>query len=218
MALVLVHPHSSEDRSARSVEVRDAGAAAAGRVEVDVDDALVERACRGDRAAEEAIYRRHVRYIAGMVTRLLGGHRQEYEDVVQDTFALALDQLATLRDRGALRAWLAQIAVSQVRRRCRRHRLLRLFGLDGAREEAALDTIASNDASPETRAALAALSRVLSTLPADQRIAWCLRFVEGEKLEDVAHVCGCSLATAKRRIAAADDHVRACVPLPEGWT
>jgi RNA polymerase sigma-70 factor (ECF subfamily) len=34
------------------------------------------------------------------------------------------------------------------------------------------------------------------------RIAWTLRYVEREKLEEVARLCGCSLATAKRRIAA----------------
>jgi RNA polymerase sigma-70 factor (ECF subfamily) len=37
----------------------------------------------------------------------------------------------------------------------------------------------------------------------EHRVAWTLRYVEGEKLERVAEHCGCSLATAKRRIAAA---------------
>ena len=35
------------------------------------------------------------------------------------------------------------------------------------------------------------------------RVAWTLNYVEGETLEEVARLCGCSLATAKRRIAAA---------------
>jgi RNA polymerase sigma-70 factor (ECF subfamily) len=34
-------------------------------------------------------------------------------------------------------------------------------------------------------------------------VAWLLRHVEGERLQDVALACGCSLATAKRRIASA---------------
>jgi RNA polymerase sigma-70 factor (ECF subfamily) len=36
-----------------------------------------------------------------------------------------------------------------------------------------------------------------------ERIAFCLRHVEGMKLEEVARACGCSLATAKRRVASA---------------
>jgi RNA polymerase sigma-70 factor (ECF subfamily) len=43
----------------------------------------------------------------------------------------------------------------------------------------------------------------------EQRLAWTLRHIEGERLEDVAARCGCSLATAKRRIAAAHAHLQA---------
>jgi RNA polymerase sigma-70 factor (ECF subfamily) len=35
-----------------------------------------------------------------------------------------------------------------------------------------------------------------------------LRHVEGEALEQVAAACGCSLATVKRRIDAADTQIR----------
>ena len=50
---------------------------------------------------------------------------------------------------------------------------------------------------------LARVYRVLEGMPANQRIAWALRHIEGEPLESVASLCGCSLATAKRRILAA---------------
>ena len=39
--------------------------------------------------------------------------------------------------------------------------------------------------------------------PADDRIAWTLRYVERHRLESVAEHVGCSLATAKRLIARA---------------
>jgi RNA polymerase sigma-70 factor (ECF subfamily) len=47
------------------------------------------------------------------------------------------------------------------------------------------------------------------------RIAWTLRMVEGLELAEVASACGCSLATAKRRIAAAEVVVRAHIGPPE---
>jgi RNA polymerase sigma-70 factor (ECF subfamily) len=40
----------------------------------------------------------------------------------------------------------------------------------------------------------------LQTMPADDRIAWTLRYIERHRLEAVAELSGCSLATAKRRI------------------
>jgi RNA polymerase sigma-70 factor (ECF subfamily) len=42
-----------------------------------------------------------------------------------------------------------------------------------------------------------------------------LRLVEGLELAEVAWACGCSLATVKRRIAAADVAVRAHVGGPK---
>jgi len=44
---------------------------------------------------------------------------------------------------------------------------------------------------------------VLKKLPAQDRMAWMLRHVEGMPLSEVATHCDCSLATAKRRIASA---------------
>jgi RNA polymerase sigma-70 factor (ECF subfamily) len=171
------------------------------------DADLVARGKDGDRAAEEAIYRRHVRYIAGIVGRLLD-NRAEVEDCVQETFAIALERLHAVRDGDALRAWLAQIAVSQVRRRYRRKKLLRLLGLDRGADTATLEAFAWTGTSPDASADLARLQELLTRLPAEQRIAWSLRHVEGHALEEVADACGCSLATAKRRIAAAEARVQ----------
>ncbi len=175
----------------------------------DIDDAtLVARARDGDRGAEEAVYYRHVHYIAGMVARLLGS-REEAEDVVQDTFAIALDELSSLRQPEALRSWLAQIAVSQVRRKMRRSRLLARLGLFPTFDHVDLESLAVVDSSAEARAELAAIGRMLAGVPTDDRLAWMLRHIEGEALDDVARLCRCSLATAKRRIARAAEHLRA---------
>lgn len=179
------------------------------------DDAkLVADVLSGDARAREEIYRRHVDYVAGMVARLLRS-RHASEDVVQDTFVLAFERLATLREPSALRSWLAAIAVSFVRRRLRKQRLLRALGLDGSDDDAALDRLARDDASIEARSELAAIDLALRGVPVSHRIAWMLRYVEGEGLDDVATACGCSLATVKRWIASTDDVVRAHLD-PEG--
>jgi RNA polymerase sigma-70 factor (ECF subfamily) len=172
-----------------------------------LDDAvLVARACEGDRWAEEALYHRHFDYVMGMVVRLLG-HRDEAEDVVQDTFAIALDRLSALRQADSVRAWFAQIAVSQVGRRLRKAKVLSKLGLYPPIHSIDLDSIAVEEVDPEARAELATIGRILANLPANVRIAWMLRYVDGEPLADVAHLCGCSLATVKRRIAAAAKHL-----------
>jgi len=59
-------------------------------------------------------------------------------------------------------------------------------------------------ASDEATEALRRTYLVLDRLPREERIAFALRTIEGMKLEEVADACGVSLATAKRRLARAE--------------
>jgi RNA polymerase sigma-70 factor (ECF subfamily) len=166
------------------------------------DAELARRAGGGDRWAEEAFYRRHVREVVGLAQRLLG-NSWDAEDVAQETFIAAFQLWGQLRDSERARSWLMQIAVRQVHRKFRKRRLLRLLGLDHAVDDLPLDALAHDDTSAEVRSELMVLESVLKSMPAKRKIAWMLRHVEGLPLEEVAQQCDCSLATAKRRIAAA---------------
>lgn len=146
-----------------------------------------------------AAYERYSPYVAAVALRLLG-RDDELDDVVQDVFLEAVRGLEQLRDPGAIRGWFAVVTVRVARRKLRRRRLRAFIGLDDPRN---YEHVAAPDASPERRALLGQLYVALDRVPVDERIAWTLRHVEGEDLETVARVCGCSLATAKRRIAAA---------------
>jgi RNA polymerase sigma-70 factor (ECF subfamily) len=144
-------------------------------------------------------FEEHSRYVAGLAFRLLG-RDEEVDDLVQDVFLEAVRGLETLKEAGAVRGWLATLTVRLAGRRIRRRRIASFFGFgdDGPDEQ-----VVSLEASPEQRVLLSQVYRVLEKIPVDQRLAWTLRYIEGEQLEAVAELCGCSLATAKRRIAAA---------------
>ena len=45
---------------------------------------------------------------------------------------------------------------------------------------------------------------MLDTLPADERIAFALRYIDERPLLEVAEACDCSLATIKRRLSKAE--------------
>jgi RNA polymerase sigma-70 factor (ECF subfamily) len=172
------------------------------------DAEIIDRAIRGDRWSREVLYRRHASYLLGLATRLLA-NRGEAEEIVQDAFIAAFEQLRTLRDPAALRVWLGQIVVNLVRHRLRRLRLLRVLGLDRGAADATLEALAAPGAHPEVCGELALVDRALAKLRSDLRVAWMLRHVEGLELTEVAEVSGCSLATIKRRLAEADAFVRA---------
>jgi RNA polymerase sigma-70 factor (ECF subfamily) len=167
------------------------------------DEELVRRALAGDRWGREMLYRRHAGSLLAMTIRLLA-NRGEAEEVVQDTFVTGFEQLGTLREPGAVRGWLGQIAVNLVRRRFRRARLMRFLGLDRGADDATLEALADPGVSTDQRAELALVDRLLCAMKPALRLAWMLRRVDGLELGEVASLCGCSLATIKRRITEAD--------------
>jgi len=178
------------------------------------DEELVRRALAGERWGREMLYRRHAGSLLAMTVRLLA-NRGEAEETVQDTFVTAFEQLGTLREPGAVRGWLGQIAVNLVRRRFRRGRLMRFLGLDRGADDATLEALADPGISTDQRAELALVDRLLRGMKPALRLAWMLRRVDGLELGEVASLCDCSLATIKRRIAEADAIVDRHVGVPQ---
>lgn len=158
------------------------------------DDILVERARAGDERAFAQLYRRHARYVAGVVYRIMGDEL-ELDEIVQDTFVALRDQLHELREPGHVRTWIVRVAVrlsrKRLERRRRRSRLLAWQPPPPFASDPAIDH------------ELRALFEALATLPPDLRIPWTLHKMEGETLPRVAELCETSLATVKRRIAEA---------------
>lgn len=156
----------------------------------------------------DGVFRRYSPYVARVALRLLG-HDSEVDDLVQDVFLEAHRGLQGLRDGSALRAWLARVCVRKATRRLRRRRLLTLLSLEVVAEH---DLPFDANASAEQRAEVAKLYRALDRLPADERVAWLLRFVEGESLEDMVTLCGCSKSTVQRRLRSAQAQLAREVP------
>jgi RNA polymerase sigma-70 factor (ECF subfamily) len=151
----------------------------------------------------DGLFRRYAPYVAAIAHRLLG-RDEDVDDTIQEVFVAAVRGVHALRDPAAIRGWLARVTVRVARQRLRKRRVRVFLGLD---EPVVYDSVVDHSASAEQRALLARVYSVLDDLPANQRIAWSLRHIEGEPLENVASMSGCSLATAKRRIAAAAQRI-----------
>lgn len=153
--------------------------------------------------AFDPLFERYHRYVAGIAVRLMGRDDSDVDDVVQDVFLLASRRLSRLSDMASAKGWLAVVTTRTVRRKLVRRRFRRFFHVDSPPPD-----VPAPGASPEDHAILRRVYEVLETLPVDQRLAWSLRVLEGEQLESVASACGCSLATAKRRVEAASVSIR----------
>jgi RNA polymerase sigma-70 factor (ECF subfamily) len=149
----------------------------------------------------ESVVQEYSHYVATIGFRILG-RRNDLEDLLQDVFLEAHRNLHTLRDPQALRAWLATVTVRAARRMLRARRITRLLMPLGAAP--AFDPI-DRGASAEERHIHSRVYTALDRLPANVRIAWTLKVLQGEPLDRIAEMCGCSVAAVKRRIAKADE-------------
>jgi len=173
---------------------------------VNDDYALIAGIRRGDPAAATALYKQHRGLVERTLVRILG-FDSELADAVQETFIRALGSTRLLRDPQALPSWLIRIAVctaSDLIRRRKRRRWLQFFAEPQDLVDRKNDLVFEAEPDMESRQALRAAQLVMSSLPSNERVAFSLRRLDGMELKEVAHACGCSLATIKRRLARAE--------------
>lgn len=163
-----------------------------------VDEDLVRAALGGDARAFRHLYERHHAYVARIAWRLVRRSALA-EDLVQDTFVAAFETLGRLRDPRRVRPWLGAIVTRMAGRRLDRQRRWGLI-LRTLR-------VSTPESAPAEDGEAAALFEILDRLPSRIRTPWILNRVEGQQLADVAKICDCSLATVKRRVAAAQREV-----------
>jgi RNA polymerase sigma-70 factor (ECF subfamily) len=174
-----------------------------------LDDAdLARLAAARDPRAAAAVWDRYATLVRGILRRALGPSA-DVEDLVQDTFIGLYRTLPGLRDPDALRSFVVGTALRVARSELRRKRVRRWLALTptGVLPESA--EVGASD--PEARRAVKRLYEVLDKLDDRARLAFVLRFLEGYELTEVAEALGCSLATAKRALAKAQERVTAMV-------
>jgi RNA polymerase sigma-70 factor (ECF subfamily) len=161
-----------------------------------------ERTPEGDGTYEgktfDDCFRQFHRLVATIGFRMLG-HRADVDDFVQDVFLEVHRSYHTLRDRGAAKAWIRSIAVRVAIKRLRRKRIKAVLGFDEPAEAGPFPV----EANQEHAALVSEVYRALEAVPAKARVVWVLRYVEGEKLEDIAALSGMGLTTVKRHLATA---------------
>lgn len=152
----------------------------------------MERARRGDGAAFDRLYERHVGRVYATCLRLTADARRA-EELTQDVFVRVWRSIATFRGESRFSTWLYRVAVNVVldarRRRSRRPES------DADRDLVHLPAPPSREV--ESRLAL---ERAVARLPDRARTALVLYAVEGYKYEEVAELMEIAIGTVKAHI------------------
>jgi RNA polymerase sigma-70 factor (ECF subfamily) len=163
--------------------------------ETESEDRLVECAQAGDRSAFERLYRTHAGRVFAVCRRLTGS-AAEAEDMTQETFIRAWQNLRSFRRESRLSSWLHRVAVNVVLndRRTRRRALALEHPGEGAAEAAA------SGEGPRARWGSEDLERAIGALPEGARIIFVLHDVYGYAHGEISKMAGCAVGTSKAQL------------------
>ena len=168
--------------------------------------ALVQAAKRGDVSAFEQLVKRYDRNIF-RIAQHITQNREDAEDVVQDAFLKAYENLEQFQGNSKFYTWLVRIAVNESLMKLRRRRSDRTVSLD-AEIETEEDTmpreVADWSPNPEQLYKQGELKDILRKtiqgLPASFRTVFVLRDVEGLSTEETAEALDLSIPAVKSRL------------------
>jgi RNA polymerase sigma-70 factor (ECF subfamily) len=160
------------------------------------DDATLLAALRaGDREARGLLVDRYGPFVRRVLFRVLGADDADRADLLQEIFLEAFAGVERLESAGALKAWLARVAVCAARDHLRRKRRRSWLTLWADPPERAAPV-----AGDDVREAARCVYAILAQLPIDERIPLALQVFEGLELEELASACDMSYSTVRRRL------------------
>lgn len=174
----------------------------ASRLEDSSDQSLVRRAREGDYDAFEQLFERHrmlvYRFAYQMVPR-----RDDAEDLVQEAFVRAYQNLHRYRDEAKFTTWLlrivANLCTDQARMSTRRHTLEQQEAREGLLWMTEGDTENPIE-NLEADRRVQVLRKALAALPEHHRMMIVLRDLEEREYPEIAQMLGCTVGGAKLRV------------------
>jgi len=165
------------------------------------DEHLLQLALEGDGACFGELTERWRRRIFSFVCRYVG-NVEEAQDLTQDTFAKAYQNLGRLTDPSRFSSWLYKIALNECRMRFRRQRNISHVSLA---EEDENDGIEIVDAvTPERHLAdkemCQALKKAFDALPEEQRSVILMKEYQNLKFHEISEIMNLPLSTVKSRM------------------
>jgi RNA polymerase sigma-70 factor (ECF subfamily) len=166
------------------------------------DTALLEGLRAGESWAKAALFERYGPHVQRLLREILGPQPSlEVPDLIHDVFVRALASIDQLREPGAMLAWMQTITTRLAYRALQAQRVRRWLRFW---EPLELVELSSPRVEPEVLDAYRRTYAVLDRMPADERIVFTLRYIEGMELSPIAVACEVSLATVKRRLIRAE--------------
>lgn len=171
-------------------------------MELDTDAALVKRAREGDYGAFELLFERY-RTLVYRFAYQMNPRRDDAEDIVQEAFVRAYQNLHKYRDEAKFTTWLLRIVTNLCTDQARMSH--RRSSLEQQEAAGALDWMTIGDTEDPVQNLEAdrrkeVLRKALNALPTHHRAVIVLRDIEEKDYTEIAGILGCSIGGAKLRV------------------
>ncbi|MBD3381637.1 MAG: sigma-70 family RNA polymerase sigma factor [candidate division Zixibacteria bacterium] len=168
---------------------------------------LVKKAQQGDFDAFNTLIENYKTRIYNLALKM-SGDRHDAEDILQDTFLKAVDNIDKFRGESSFGTWLYAIAVNQVRGQYASRKKAELkpiedylpAGHGSAEDKAVLFDWGDPHDILETREIQEIIDQTLSDMPNKYSLPFILRYYEDMPVKEVAKTMNLTLAAAKSRI------------------
>jgi RNA polymerase sigma-70 factor (ECF subfamily) len=172
----------------------------------EVDQLLVERAQRGEKAAFELLVVKYQRKLVRLLSRFIRD-QTEVEDVAQEAFIKAYRALPSFRGDSAFYTWLYRIGINTAKNYLvalgrRAPTVTETEGPDGEGSEESGQVPDYNTPENElmSRQIAETVNKAVDDLPEELRTAITLRELEGLSYEEIASMMNCPIGTVRSRI------------------
>ncbi|MFC1963226.1 RNA polymerase sigma factor [Chloroflexota bacterium] len=174
------------------------------------EEDLISRAQAGEIEAFNSLVEQYEGLVYNIAFRMMGNEAVA-EDATQDTFLSAYKSMGSFRG-GNFQSWLLRIAANCCHDLLRSARRSRTTSLDALLENPGAPPLTDHSESPEDYALHHELGRLLSkgltNIPAEQRLAIILYDIQGLSYEEISQVTGSSLGTVRSRLSRGRAHLR----------
>jgi RNA polymerase sigma-70 factor (ECF subfamily) len=182
------------------------------RLSEDLDQELVKRVQKGDKAAFDLLVIKYQHKLVHLVNRYVKDP-SEAQDVAQDAFIKAYRALPEFRGESAFYTWLYRIAINTAKNyllsRSRRHYDYEIDVQDAEQlgDTPLLKDIETPEESLMNEQVVQVISAAIDALPEEMRVAITLREFEGMSYEEIAEVMDCPIGTVRSRIFRARESI-----------
>ncbi|SHJ60658.1 RNA polymerase sigma-70 factor, ECF subfamily [Maribacter aquivivus] len=155
---------------------------------------LIHNCKKGDRKAQELLYRAYATTLYGICLKY-SKSKSQAEDTLHDSFMTIYDKIGQFKNKGSFEGWMKRITVNTALQKYRKQEYLNVV-TDNTEEEVTVDNV-YDDISLQT------LLGYIQELPNKYRATFNLYVLDGYTHKEISELLGTTIGTSKSNLARA---------------